>query len=268
MNELTIIKRDGGAYIDSREVAELIGKRHHNLLRDINGYISHMEKSIEIKIDCNAFFIESSYIDAIGRTLPCYLISKLGAEVIANKLTGEKGVLFTCAYVAKFNEMAQRERVELEALISMPPPRLGEINACARIVVRGLKNFGASPEGIINFLKGAYEPFGIAIDTEAEGGSIPRWYKANAIAKLCGVYSLNGKPHSQAVACILNENIFISGEHKRLETERYGDYFSVSARYDEYALNAVEDWLADNGYPYEIYGFDRTYHVEYSYDYE
>ena len=266
MNVLTIIKRDGGAYIDSREVADLIGKRHHNLLRDINGYIKTINGVGEINFDCSDFFVPSVYLSEQNKEMPCYLISKLGAEVIANKLTGEKGVLFTCAYVTKFNEMAQRERAELEALISMPPPRLGEVNACARIVVRGLKNFGASPEGIINFLKGAYEPFGIAIETEAEGGSIPRWYKANEIAKLCGVYSLNSKPHSQAVACILNENIIIGAEHKRLETERYGDYFSVSARYDEYALNAVEDWLADNGYPYDIYGFDRTYHVEYSYE--
>jgi phage regulator Rha-like protein len=38
MNQLTIIKRNGGAYIDSREVAAYIGKRHDNLLRDIAKY--------------------------------------------------------------------------------------------------------------------------------------------------------------------------------------------------------------------------------------
>ena len=264
MNELTIIKRDGGAYIDSREVADLIGKRHHNLLRDINGYIKTINGVGEINFDCSDFFVPSVYLSEQNKEMPCYLISKLGAEVIANKLNGEKGVLFTCAYVSKFNEMAQRERAEIEALISMPPPRLGEVNACARIVVRGLKNFGASPEGIINFLKGAYKPFGIDISIETQDDALPHWYKVGEIAKICGVYSQYGKPHSQAIACILNENIFVGAEHKRLETERYGDYVGISTRYDEYALNAVEDWLADNGYPDEIYGFDRTYHVEYS----
>ncbi len=38
MQDLTLIRQDGGCYIDSREVAELIGKRHDNLLRDIMGY--------------------------------------------------------------------------------------------------------------------------------------------------------------------------------------------------------------------------------------
>ena len=32
MYDLTIIKRNGGAYINSREVAAIIGKRHNDLL--------------------------------------------------------------------------------------------------------------------------------------------------------------------------------------------------------------------------------------------
>ena len=40
MNELKIIKQNGGAYIDSREVAEAIGKNHKDLLRDIRKYIT------------------------------------------------------------------------------------------------------------------------------------------------------------------------------------------------------------------------------------
>ena len=44
MNELTIIKRGDTAYIDSREVAEIIGKRHDHLLRDIDGYLKILGK--------------------------------------------------------------------------------------------------------------------------------------------------------------------------------------------------------------------------------
>ena len=103
MYDLTVIKQNGGAYIDSREVAELIGKRHCDLLRDIQRYGRYMEKSFERKIALNDFFLESSYVDAIGRTLPCYLISKMGCELVANKLTGEKGILFTAAYAKLSN---------------------------------------------------------------------------------------------------------------------------------------------------------------------
>jgi len=50
MNELTIIKHGGNAYIDSREVAEIIGKSHKNLIRDIRGYIETMSKIGQLKI--------------------------------------------------------------------------------------------------------------------------------------------------------------------------------------------------------------------------
>ena len=105
MNELNIIKQYGGAYIDSRDVAEVIGKRHHHLLRDINGYIKIMQESTKTNFGFSEFFLESSYFDSTGRELPCYLLSKMGCEMVANKLTGAKGVLFTAAYVAKFNDM-------------------------------------------------------------------------------------------------------------------------------------------------------------------
>jgi len=265
MNELTIIRQNGGAYIDSREVAEIIGKRHHNLLRDINGYIAYMRKPTEIKIDCSGFFLESSYFDSTGRELPCYLISKMGCEMVANKLTGEKGVLFTAAYVTRFNELEANERAELEALAAMPAPRLGEYNACARIIMRGLKWLGATPQQIMRFLKNTYEPLGISVDADIDLDDkepAPRWYRAGEIAERLGINSLYGKPHAQAVACILNENIFIGAEHKRVETDTYGDCTSVRVLYDEDAFFDVMQWLIDNDWPEEIYGFGRTYHVQ------
>ena len=105
MNELNIIKRDGGAYIDSREVADAIGKRHDHLLRDIGNYIDILEKVTDPNFGVSDFFVESIYKDRTGRSLLCYLISKMGCELVANKLIGEKGILFTVAYVSKFNEM-------------------------------------------------------------------------------------------------------------------------------------------------------------------
>jgi Rha family phage regulatory protein len=264
MTELTIIKKDSGAYIDSREVADLIGKQHKNLLRDIGTYIAYMENSIKLNFELNDFFIESSYVDSIGRTLPCYLLSKMGCEMLANKLTGEKGVLFTAAYVAKFNEMETAERAEQENLGAMPAPRLGEYNACARIVVRALRNIGATAEQIVMFLKGVYEPLGIIVTIEAEIEAEPQMYTARQIAEMFGVYSLTGNPHAQAVSCILNENLFIGDSHKSVVSMNYGDHIGVSVRYDEYAARSVKEWLVEYGLPSEVYGFERTYTIRYA----
>jgi len=43
----------------------------------------------------------------------------------------------------------------------------------------------------------------------------------------------------------------------------YGDHIGVCVRYDQYALLAVKDWIYSNGFPCDIYGLDRTYHVTY-----
>lgn len=259
MYDLNIIKRNGGSYIDSREVAELIGKAHKNLLRDIAGYIGYMRNSNRLKIEPVRYFLESEYLDAKGETRPCYLLSKMGCEMVANKLTGEKGVLFTAVYVAKFNEMEAAERAAASVVRS---PRLGEYNAAARLIVHAMQNMGATAELVIGFLKGIYEPLGFTVMTD-ELADIPQMYTAKQIAKMHGIYSITGKPHSQAVSAILNENLFIGEKHKTVMTMDYGDYIVASVRYDSHAAQAVKDWITEYDFPSEIYGFDRTYRVIY-----
>lgn len=100
----------GKSVIDSREVAEMVEKNHKDLLRDIRGYIKIMENTNERNFAPVDFFIPSTYQDNKGEDRPCYLITKKGCDMIANKLTGEKGVLFTAAYVTAFEKM--REKVE------------------------------------------------------------------------------------------------------------------------------------------------------------
>ncbi|NBJ89933.1 Rha family transcriptional regulator [Acutalibacter sp. 1XD8-36] len=102
---MTVKNINGQQAIDSREVAEMVGKQHKHLLRNIAGYIEIMEKSGEPKFGPSDFFIPSTYVSAQNKEQPCYLITKKGCDMIANKLTGEKGVLFTVAYVTAFEDM-------------------------------------------------------------------------------------------------------------------------------------------------------------------
>jgi len=43
-------------------------------------------------LDSASFFIESSYLNENNQTYPCYLLTKKGCDMVANKMTGEKGV--------------------------------------------------------------------------------------------------------------------------------------------------------------------------------
>lgn len=91
--------------MDSREVAQIMGKRHDHLIRDIETYCNYLENCIDPKIGVNEFYIENCYQDKIGRTLKRYDITKKGCEMIAHKMTGQKGVTFTAAYINRFHEM-------------------------------------------------------------------------------------------------------------------------------------------------------------------
>ena len=105
MNNLTIKNYNGINVTDSREVAEMVGKAHDKLLRDIRGYMEIISRSP--KLESEKFFIESEYLNSRNQKQPCYLLTKQGCEMVANKMTGEKGVLFTAEYVQAFNKMEQ-----------------------------------------------------------------------------------------------------------------------------------------------------------------
>lgn len=96
--------------LDSREVAEMVGKTHAHLCRDIVGYVSVI--STNPKLDSLNFFIERTYKDKKGEARKRYDITKKGCEMVANKLTGEKGILFTAEYVERFNQMEQADNIK------------------------------------------------------------------------------------------------------------------------------------------------------------
>jgi Rha family phage regulatory protein len=103
LNNLTIINLNGRNVTDSREVAKMTNKEHDQLLRSIRGYINILDQSA--KLQTADFFIESTYKNENNQSYPCYLLTKEGCEMIANKMTGKKGVLFTAEYVQAFNNM-------------------------------------------------------------------------------------------------------------------------------------------------------------------
>ena len=96
--------------IDSREVAEMLGKEHKHVLQYIEGNkdIVGIKPTLESQgLDYQKYFIPSTY-KAGTREYKCYLVTKMGCELIGNKQQGEKGILFTAKYVERFNEMEKK----------------------------------------------------------------------------------------------------------------------------------------------------------------
>lgn len=94
--------------ITTLEIAEMMGVQHKEILRklegrsDRKGYISILTENHLAPSD---YFQESEYLDATGKRNKCYKVTKMGCDFLANKFTGEKGVLFTAKYVKRFAEM-------------------------------------------------------------------------------------------------------------------------------------------------------------------
>lgn len=99
--------------ITTLEIAEMMKVEHWEILRKLEGRTkkdgSHSKGYIEILNDNHLvvadYFIKSSYVDAKGEERPCYEVTKLGCDFLANKFTGEKGIIFTARYVKRFDEM-------------------------------------------------------------------------------------------------------------------------------------------------------------------
>ena len=124
--------------IDSREVARMMGKRHTEILRYIEGdkntgVISVAECIVKQGAVLSEYLIESSYLNSNNKKSKCYLITKKGCELLGNKQPGEKGILFSIAYVERFNAMEK----ELKSKSEHQHPELTEKQQCILAIYDG-----------------------------------------------------------------------------------------------------------------------------------
>ena len=113
-NAVKLLDFEGKSVLDSRDVAKMIGKRHDNLVRDIDKYVKDINDSKESsKLSSpQSFFIPSTYVSKQNKSIRNYLLTKQGCEFVANKMTGTKGNQFTAQYVSLFNQMETHIKAE------------------------------------------------------------------------------------------------------------------------------------------------------------
>lgn len=87
--------------ITSNEVAEMVGRPHNDVMKDIRRIVIHLGEGK----NSQSYFIESTYINSQNKELPNFLLSKKGCELYSTRMTGEKGTQFAVAYIERFNDM-------------------------------------------------------------------------------------------------------------------------------------------------------------------
>lgn len=159
--------------ITTLEVAEMMEVEHWELLRKLDGRTkkdgSHSKGYIEILNDNHLavvdYFIKSSYLDAKGEERPCYEVTKLGCDFLANKSTGEKGVLFTARYVRRFYEM-EHTAEKIEKNYETKSTSLGEVASFNKEMDKRMEKQGSAPWKICEAFKMVAEQFGVILPTD------------------------------------------------------------------------------------------------------
>lgn len=151
------------ATLTTLEVAEMMEVPHSDLLKklegrkDRKGYIQILNEGQMSVVD---YFLKSTYLDAKGEERPCYEVTRMGCDFLANKSTGEKGVLFTARYVKRFNEM---ENQKFQIPLTEHP---GEVANLLKILSNRMDKQGIAPYKSAEMVKMVCEQYGICLPAD------------------------------------------------------------------------------------------------------
>lgn len=146
--------------ITTLEVAEMMEVPHNDILRkldgrkDRKGYIQIMTES---QMAVSDYFIPTTYRDASGKENKCYQVTKLGCDFLANKSTGEKGVIFTARYVRRFYEM--EHQIKQIPLTEHP----GEVVNLIKVLSNRMDKQGSVPYRVAEMAQKICEQYGIQL---------------------------------------------------------------------------------------------------------
>lgn len=149
--------------ITTLEVAEMMEVPHSDLLKklegrkDRKGYIQILNEGQMSVVD---YFLKSTYLDAKGEERPCYEVTRMGCDFLANKSTGEKGVLFTARYVKRFNEMENQKN---QTPLTEHP---GEVANLLKILSNRMDKQGIAPYKSVEVVRMVCEQYGICLPAD------------------------------------------------------------------------------------------------------
>lgn len=111
MEELINVKNiEGQVVVSSREVARNFGKRHADVLRDIENLIKNVSTQ-----NCVQYFIQSEYKDASGKTNKEYMLTRDGFSLLVMGFTGKEALRWKLKYIDAFNAM-EKSLMDMKAL--------------------------------------------------------------------------------------------------------------------------------------------------------
>jgi len=202
-------------------------------------------------------------------------LSGISANDINNRgttfITESGYLMLTKSFTDDLSWTVQRELVTTYFNVKHPKaqksksnvPKLGEVNAAARIISKTLKEAGMPPQYRAVAIKSLYAPVGVKIPLDGVTTD-KRLFDCTAIAKKFGMLSSSGKPHYQAVAAIIAK-LPVSESEKELVPfqNQASGHAGPTWQYAQSVVDKVEKWLEEHDWPTSITVGGKTYKVTY-----
>lgn len=249
MNQIKVLgkqDRKNENTITTREVADMLGTRHSDVLVKLEGQMKP-DGTVKIKgiipvltewnFPLSDYFIESTYKDDSGKENKEYLCTKLGCDFLANKFTGDKGIVFTAKYVKRFRDMEETLNNQISKML---PTTYKE--ALIQLVEQLEEN-----EKLIGQVEELTPKAEYTDSVLNKDGLIPVSIIANDLGmtgqKLNSILWANGIQHKVGKVWVLNK------EYDYFIEKGYADFKSYKAEKSKPSLQWTElgrKWIIDN----------------------
>lgn len=122
---------DDQVVTSSRNIAEHFGKRHDNVIRDIDNYLKTDALNFE------DMFFASTYKDSYGRDKRAYLMNRDGFSLLVMGFTGKAALTWKLHYIQAFNAMEKQLREQQSGFdISSLSPEMQAVVASIKEIAR------------------------------------------------------------------------------------------------------------------------------------
>ena len=112
-NAVEFKKEDGKVYVSSRDIANVFGKEHSKILRDI--------RALPQDNFNQANFGLVEYTDKKGEKRPEYLLTRDGFSMLVMGFTGEKAYLWKVSFIEAFNKLEQTVKETVKPIQAEKP---------------------------------------------------------------------------------------------------------------------------------------------------
>ncbi len=229
--------------ITTVEIAKMLDATpHKDILKKLEGRTEkngkhtkgYLEILTERQMSPSDFFIPSTYKDSSGKENRCYKVTKKGCEFLANKFTGEKGVVFTAQYINRFHEMEGALETQ------MPPAALQQFMEYQQSLMEELVKMNRSiSDRLLALENRKEEPIGITVNSGNKPFTVEENENAARKKKLNRLVTQMAKAYGWTRSFTLHRLYKTLEEVLNISMDDYVDIYKEEVQEDVCAIDAV-----------------------------